>query len=121
MVVVIPAKYRRIKTIYPTDFLLLELGVFSNLPIEFRFIGFKEKIKHNKIKNIRLEIETLIKVHIGRQGEPERIGKEISNREKIVRKAFEELREEQLIKTYNLFKYRNINDSDYGDKCLNSQ
>ncbi len=46
--VVISAKYRRIKTIY------LTLVVFSNLRTRCRFIGFKEKMKHNKIKKARL-------------------------------------------------------------------
>lgn len=46
--VVISAKYRKIKTIY------LTLVVLSNLRTRCRFIGFKEKMKHNKIKKARL-------------------------------------------------------------------
>ncbi|TET11244.1 hypothetical protein E3J84_03115 [Candidatus Aerophobetes bacterium] len=80
------------------DFLLLELGIFSNLPTGFRLVGFKEKIRDTGIKNIRLEIEARIEAYIRRQREPKRIRKEISEREKTVRKAFEELKEEQLIK-----------------------
>lgn len=80
------------------DFLLLELGIFSNLPTGFRFIGFKEKIESVGIKNARFMIEGEIKAHIRKQGEPNRIRKVISNREKTVRKAFRELTEEQLIK-----------------------
>lgn len=80
------------------DFLLLEVGIFSNLPTGFRFIGFKEKMKHINIKDVRIKIEGLIEARIRRQREPDRIRKEISNREKTVRKAFEELKEERLIK-----------------------
>jgi len=38
---------------------------------------------------MRLKTETLIKAHIRKQGGPERIRRELSSREKIVRKAFE--------------------------------
>lgn len=81
------------------DFLLLEVGIFSNLPTGFRLIGFKEKIKDIGIKNARIKIEARIEAYIKRQGEPKRIKKEISDREKTVRKAFKEVREEQLMKT----------------------
>ncbi|MCK4418693.1 DUF2283 domain-containing protein [Candidatus Aerophobetes bacterium] len=80
------------------DFLLLELGMFSNLPTGFQLIGFKEKIKQVGIKNTRIKIEGEIKVRIRKQGEPNRIKKVISDQEKTVRKAFRELTEEQLIK-----------------------
>jgi hypothetical protein len=80
------------------DFLLLELGIFSNLPTGFRLIGFREKIKHINIKDARIKIEALIKARIRRERKPDRIRKEISNREKTVRRAFEELKEEKLIK-----------------------
>jgi len=80
------------------DFFLLELGIFSNLPTGFRLIGFKEKIKFNQMKKVRQETETLIKKYIKKQREPARIGKEISSREKTIRKAFEELKKEQLVK-----------------------
>jgi len=80
------------------DFLLLELGMFSNLPTGFQLIGFKEKIKQIGIKNARIKIEGEIKVRIRKQGEPSRIRKVISDREKTVKKALKELTEEQLIK-----------------------
>jgi len=81
------------------DFLLLEFGIFSNFPTGFRLIGFKEKMRREKAKGLTLDVETRIRTYIKKQIEPGRIKKEISDREKILRKAFQELRKEQLTKT----------------------
>ena len=68
------------------DFLLLEVGIFSNFPVGFRIVGLKEAIKSDILKKMKPKIEDAIKTRMQKFGVLD-----------MTKRAFKEIEKKELV------------------------